>query len=138
MKKVLGIILLPVLYARYQFVFGMAFAHFFVQGIPDVKSFFLCSAICWFFISLFYAFLMGNFELMKYWANMWARIVRLKYKRTGTWTTGMIHSFSAWDHPTIQIEDKSYDLSVAAMGGNTYEADANITRKAIFIYLFNH
>jgi len=90
----------------------------------------------WVTYMLFFGFIMGNCGVLKYWSKFIQRIFNIKYKTNGQWTDDMLHSFSVWSHPILVIHEKEYKFSVAKMGGNLYNEEDNLRRKAILYWLF--
>lgn len=127
-RRMCGLISIPLLYGRYSFVFFLPML--FIDGIPSEVFF-----IMWFIYALFFGFIMGNCGVMRYWTKLFEWIFSVKYNINGQWTSDMLHSYSVWSHPILQVREKEYMLSIAVMGGNLYNKEDNLRRKAIFYWL---
>lgn len=123
-RRMCGLISLPLLYARYSIVF-------FIPLIIFQKEF----IIIWFIYALFFGFIMGNCGVMQYWTKLFQLVFKVRYEIVGQWTSDMMYSYSVWSNPILKIREKEYKLSIAVMGGNLYEAEDNLRRKAIVYWL---
>jgi len=130
-RILMGIIILPFLYGRYSFILFLPFL--FIYPWENGSAAFLTFSLIY---SLFFGFIMGNLEVMNIWTKMFQRIFNIKYERKGDWTSNALHSFSTWSHPTIVVRGKTHKLAIKEMGGNLYNLDASIRRKAIFYWFF--
>jgi hypothetical protein len=127
-RRMGGLIAMPFLYMRYSFVFFLPML--FIEGIPSEAFFYM-----WFIYALFFVFIMGNCGVMRYWTKLFEWIFSVKYNINGQWTSDMLHSHSVWSHPILQVREKEYKLSIAVMGGNLYDEEDNLRRKAIVYWL---
>lgn len=140
MKKIIGILLLPFLYARYSFLIFIPFLIVLTIMYGEISLFlrlwFVVSFICGAFLS----FVLGILGVLKYWTKFLVNVFKIDYKVVGNWTTSSAHSASLWSHPILELrgeKNKKYELSIAVAGGNLYEEEDNIRRKAIVYYLFS-
>ena len=78
---------------------------------------------------------MGQARLMKYWAGLFIWIFRIKYSDEWDGTPAVMHSASVWSHPILVVDGKKYKVSVATMGGKTYDEDDHMARKAVIYSL---
>lgn len=129
-RRIFGLFLMPLLYIRYSFVFFLPLL--FIKELGS-EAFF----VMWFIYAIFFGFIMGNCGVMKYWTKLFQRLFKIKYTLGGQWTSDMLHSHSIWSHPILIVNEKEYKLSIAIMGGNLYEEDDNIRRKAIVYSLLS-
>lgn len=123
-RRMCGLMVIPFLYTRYSIVF-------FIPLIVLRQEF----IIIWFLYALFFGFIMGNCGVMQYWTKLFQFIFKVKYDIVGQWTSDMMHSHSVWSHPILKVREKKYELSIAVMGGNLYEEEDNLRRKAIVYWL---
>jgi hypothetical protein len=123
-RRMCGLISLPFLYTRYSIIF-------FIPLILIKQEF----IIIWFLYALFFSFIMKNCGVMQYWTKLFQLIFKVKYEIVGQWTSDMMHSYSVWSHPILKIREKEYKLSIAVMGGNLYQEEDNLRRKAIVYWL---
>ena len=136
MKKILGLLLAPLLYARYSFILFSPFAIYAMTKTNDYSTILEVWLFVWFVYAVFFGVIMGNFGIMHYWSKLWCKILRVKYEIIENDTSDEMYLFSVWSHPILKVKGKEYQLSIAVMGGNLYEEDDNIRRKAIIYYLF--
>lgn len=127
-RRMCGLIAMPFLYMRYSFVFFLPIL--FIDEMP--REVFL---IMWGMYALFFGFIMGNCGVMKYWTKLFEWMFGVKYNIKGQWTSDMLHSHSVWSHPILQVREKEYKLSIAVMGGNLYDEEDNLRRKAVVYWL---
>lgn len=143
-NKLIGLILLPFLYARWSFILFLPWA------IPALLNNTSCSTgellqgmfIVWVFYICVYQIVLGwggpfkdnPMELITRWL---IRILKVEYKECNEWHDPMMHSGSVWERDTIEIKGKKYTFSTATMGGNSYSGDSSLNRKILFTYLFN-
>lgn len=141
-NKILGILLFPLLHATASFFIIFPFSIWFWlkhgAKIPaDLGNLIGVSIICWIGYACLFSFIFGNCELMKPLTKWLLKVFKVKYIYKGEWEQEMMHSHCIWIHPWIEIKGKEYKLSFASMGGNIYDAQANLRRKILFIWLFN-
>ena len=137
---IFGVLLLHILHGRYGFLVIIPFVLWIYQDPTwrqsEVEIYQLVLAFYFMWV-LFYGMLFGNCRVMNSWTRFWIKILGVKYKEKGQWTTDMMHSFSVWTHPLVEIKGKDYKFSYARMGGNLYDSDANMRRSIIFKWLFS-
>ena len=124
-KYIIGILLMPILYARYSIVL-------FTPLILNDLNF----IILWMIYAIMFAFIMGICGVIKYWTKLFVWILRINYKVTGQWNSDSMYSFNIWWFPILNIGDKEYRLTISTSGGNIYEPEDNLRRKAIVYWLF--
>ncbi len=78
---------------------------------------------------------MGNFGVMHHWTKLFQWIFKVKYDTPRQWASEMLHSYSVWSYPILRVREKEYKLKIGIMGGNLYENEDNIRRKAIVYWL---
>jgi len=125
-RRMCGLIAIPFLYARYSIIIFIVITAIYWNEHWTEMLFAM-----WGIYALFFVFVMGNCGVMKYWTLLWQKIFNVKYEIKGQWTSPMMHSHSVWSHPILSVNGKEYNLSIAVMGGNLYNEDDNIRRKAI-------
>lgn len=123
-RRMCGLIVMPLLYTRYSIALFIT--------LIIIKQEFI---IIWFLYALCFGFIMGNCGVMKYWTKLFQLVFKVKYDITGQWTSDMMHSYSVWSHPILKVKEKEYKLSISIMGGNLYEEEDNLRRKAIAYWL---
>lgn len=128
LRRILGLILMPFLYARYNFILFLPLLY--IDGYTS-EMFFVCS----FIYTLTFAIFMGNMGLMKYWTKLFVKILNVKYEILGYWTSDTIFSYNDWTFPILKVRDKEYKLMISIGGGNLYEKDDNLRRKSIVYWL---
>jgi hypothetical protein len=138
---ILGVILLPFLYGRYGILVVAPLVFWLFQADQgwkehDINMFEVMGAFYFMWI-VFYGVLFGNCRVMNSWTKMWHKILGIEYTYKGQWTTDMMHSFSVWTHPKIEMKGKEYNFSYARMGGNLYDWEANMRRTLILKWLFS-
>lgn len=126
-KWVVGVLIMPLLYNRYSIVFFLLLLLYFQSENLLFASF---------IYSLLFAFLMGNLGLMKYWLKIFQYLFSVEYAVIGRWNSTITHSHSTWGHPTILVKSKIHEVTVVESGGNIYETEDCLLRKAIFYTLF--
>lgn len=127
LKRTLGLILLPFIYARYSALFFIPLLfHYGFRG--DLIG-------VWFFYLVIFGFIMGNCGFLEIATKILQYFLKIKYEVTGQWTSNMAHSYSYWQHPTIKVNDKEYNLSIAIAGGNLYDYEDAVRRKAIWFWI---
>lgn len=128
-KYLCGLIIIPILYIRYSLIL---FLIFYLTNKCELEKI----TILWFIYAVFFGFIMGNCGVMKYWTKLFVYLFNIKYDIIGYWSSEIIHSHSMWSHPILKIGEKEWKLSIATRGGNLYNEDDNLRRKAIFYWLF--
>lgn len=126
-RFILGFLIMPFLYMRYSFVLFLPIL--FYVGINDF-------IVLMFIYNVFYGFIMGNIGLMKYWTKFLQNILNVKYNIKGEWKYGDMHTYNIWSYPILVVRNKEYKISLSVNGGNVYDKDDNIRRKAIVYWLF--
>lgn len=127
LKHIIGYMLYPLLFART----GL------LLTIPLLFNF---HAGAWLVVSILYVMvfmlIIGSTGLLELILDGLIKLLRIKYEYKGQWTSGMLHSATAWDHPTYSVNGRDYDFVIATMGGNKYDPETSIKRKIITAYLF--
>jgi len=135
---ILGVVLLPFFYGRYGFLVVFWFPLYLMnQGEIDFEIMWqmtLSISVMW---SMAFWMLFGGCNVLESWTEWWMEILGVEYEYKGQWTTDMMHSFSVWTHPIIEIKGKEYKWIFARMGGNRYESDAVMNRRIIMNWLFS-
>lgn len=134
MKKIIGLFLVPFLYTRYSFLLFLPFLIYSISFNYNKETipFFL---FIWFAYSILFAIIFGNFGLMSNWTKLIVKIFKINYKISGYWSSDMMYSFNIWEYPILIVKNKEYHLTISVSGGNLYEGEDNIRRKAIIYYL---
>jgi hypothetical protein len=127
-RRLCGLIVMPFLYARYSFVFFAPIL--FIDGVTYELFFVIC-----FIYALFFGIIMGNFGVMHHCTKLFQWIFKVKYDTPRQWASEMLHSYSVWSYPILRVREKEYKLKIGIMGGNLYENEDNIRRKAIVYWL---
>lgn len=127
-KIIIGILLLPLLYARYSGVIFLLIGIF-------TPLLFEHLFMAWIFYSAWFVIFMGSARLMKYWAGLWVWIFRIKYSDEWDETPDVMHSASVWSHSILTVDGREYKVSIATMGGKTYDEDDHFARKAVIYSL---
>lgn len=122
----IGIMLLPLMYIRVSVLFY----------IPFMWHYGTDFLILWFVHCIVLGNLMGTFNLLSPLTKIIQRVFKIEYAVVDYWTSDIMHSFSVWRHPVIKVRNNTYFLSVPAMGGNLYNEDVQIRRKAIVFWFF--
>lgn len=125
LKRLLGLILLPFLYARYTFVFFLP--------LLFTKWGFGMFVFCWVVFASFYSVL----KIMVPVSKLIVWYFDIKYKEIGQWCRPMMHSASVWSHPIVRINDRAYHFSYTTMGGTMYEGEEKLRRLAVHTWLFS-
>lgn len=134
LRVIMGIILMPVLYARYSFVFFLlllprASSEY---DYPSVFSF----CLMWIIYVIIFNLIMGHGDLINKLLKLIQKVFAIEYTLDGRWNRSDTYSFSHWHYPVLRVRDKKYNLRIAVMGGNTYTKESNILRKAIVYWMF--
>lgn len=122
--------ILPFLYIRYSFVFFLPLL--FIENISEGINAFI---ICWFIYAVFIAFIMGNCGVMEYWTKLIQHITGTKYEISDSYKNNYIAFNSVWSYKKLLVKGKEYKLEIAIMGGNLYDEEDNLRRKAIVYWM---
>jgi len=122
-RRIFGIFMIPLLYGRYSFVLFLPV--FFIDSVEN-DVFYI-----WFLYYITFSILMGNLGGMEYWTKLIQWVFKVQYEIIGHW--GYMHDL--YSRPILKVRNKQYNLLISAMGGNIYEEEEIIRRKAI-IYWF--
>lgn len=129
MKKLIGVLLLPFLYNG---IFPLMLVPY-LFTVEDIGIVFF-GVFCIYMLHTAIFGLLGGMSTLTW---MIISIFNIKYTTTGQWTSPMMHSFSIWEYPILEVNNKKYNLSIAKYGGNLYDYEVNIQRCAIYYYFFD-
>ena len=137
-KKIIGLVLLPFLYARWSLIFIIPI-YFILRNNSgvDTEDLLIASLVCWWCYYLVRFITIGNSAAMERITKWLMRILKVEYKKLNEWHNPTIHSGSAWERDAIEIKGERHLFSTATMGGNIYTYRASFNRKILFTYLFN-
>jgi len=88
---------------------------------------------------------MSVFGLMKYWTRFLQKLFNIKYEISGYWLNDESYLFLLLSYPILflllsypilKINNKTYPTSIIVLGGNLYNEDDTLRRKAIFYWFF--
>lgn len=131
-RILMGVLLMPFMYARYSPAFFLPILFIDIGG-----SNFEAFAIISFIYALFFSFIMGNLNVMNGYTKLIQRLLGVEYEEKGEWMKSVMHSHSIWTHPIIEVRGKDYECAFTEMGGALYDVEAKKRRFAIVRWLFN-
>lgn len=136
-NKIVGILLLPLLYIRWSFLLIMPICIYIktIDNTATVGDLIGLGFLGWIIWGIFFGFIFGNCEAMIPITKWLHKVFKVEYLDKGSWESNMVHSHSMWIHPIIEIKGKEYKFSFASMGGNTYDSEANLRRSILFTWL---
>ncbi len=143
-NKIVGLLLKPLLYARWSFVYTVPLLLVLVSNIPsgttdttkEIENFLSMMFFMHFLYVAVFGFVFGNCEAMSPITKWLLKVFKVSYTRSYTWQKSDMHSYSAWEYPIVVINGKKYGFSIKTMGGAVYDSEASLQRKVLFTYLF--
>lgn len=139
-KLIIWFLLLPLLNARWSWLLFLPICIYLgitheEMGIIGALS---LDALLYMIWMVVFGFIFGNCEAMIP-ITLWiVKILGVNFKRNKDWAMRDDIGYTINKYPSIEIHNKEYKLTVPYMGGALYDYEANLRRKIIFIWLFNH
>lgn len=138
LKILIGIILQPFLFMRWNWILLLVFLPSMVTGEGSITygQAFQLILVGWICMNVFLSGIMMN-TIGKLYFGMYIKLFNIKYEVVGKWASDMIYNFSANEHPTIVISGThSFNTVVKTMGGNIYNPKASIMREVLNEWFF--
>ncbi len=128
-RKLVGLLCLPILFNRvYSLIILVLSLCFWNYPIDELLFFAFINFIC-------FAFIMGICGGLNYITEFLVNFLNIKY----TMHTNSSYTACAcfWNNITFSVNEKTFNTTIPVLGGNLYDAETVIKRKAIIRFLFN-
>ena len=135
MKKILGIILLPLLRPSWFFLVILSTLLFKKPVNMNWSDYSFVALMMSIIPAAVMGFIYGNCGLMNPISKGLVKLFNCEFEYS--YRNQMLHSHCVWESGVLKMKGKQIDTSIVSMGGNLYEPDTTIRLRVIFWYLFN-